>query len=132
MPTLTYCTDADIEALDAFARRLLTEADGGRTSGTFERHRIRVKDRIDKSLARREPPVTASVGNSELVECEALGVLSMGYLEQASSSGEADVYMTKAKEYEARFLRELGALRVCDDGDEDPGSIGESIPLFRG
>jgi hypothetical protein len=127
----TYCTDDDILNEDAHARRLLTDRDGGKTSGTFNRHRLKTKDRIDKALARREPPITASVGNPELVECEVLGVLSMGYLEQASAGGEVDLYMAKAKAFEARFLQELASIRVGDDGDEDPGSIGESIPIFR-
>lgn len=128
----TYCTTDDILNEDAHARRLLTDRDGGKVTGTFDRHRLKTKDRIDKALARREPPVVASVGNAELVECEVLGVLAMAYLEQASAGGDVDLYMAKAKAFEQRFLLELGAVRVSDDGEEDPGSIGESIPIFRG
>jgi len=130
--TTTYSSDADILKHDAYAERLLAPTDvDDEGAKTFNRHRELVMDRIDKALARREPPATASVGNPELVECEVLGVLAMAHLEQASAGGEVDIYMTKAKEYEARFQRELSAVRISDDGDEDPGSIGESIPIFR-
>lgn len=123
---VTYCTDDDILRRDAFATRLLAP---GET--TFDRHRVNAKELIDSHLALRDPPAAAAIGDTQAKIAEVLGALAMAYAEQASSSQDTDIYWAKARDFKADFIRAIADIRGVAEGDEETGSIGESIPLHR-
>lgn len=127
----TYATDDQILERDGRARLLLLDIDGGTTSGTFDRQRKVVYDRINAALLQREPPAIPVADDNVTIECEVWGVLAMAYREAVSRPKIEDPYWERATYYDARFQEALRSIRVDSDGDEDPGSIGESIPFYR-
>jgi hypothetical protein len=129
--TTTYCTDADVLKRNAFAERFCTDTDvvGTPPVKTFERFRLLARDEIDAELAAREPPITG-VDCNQLRDVEVLLVLAHGFRESASSAGETDLFLSNAKAYDEKAKEKLEAYRGASD-DDDPGSIGGSIPFFR-
>jgi hypothetical protein len=129
--TTTYCTDADVLKRDAFAERFCTATDvtGTPPVKTFERFRVLAMEEIEANLENREPPIVGADCN-QLRDVEVLLVLAHGYDESASSGGETDLFLKRAKTYREQAEEKLETYRGSSD-EEDPGSIGGSIPFYH-
>lgn len=123
---MSFCTDADILAVDPEAQRYLPKSE--QAGGTFDRVRAYIYERILHNLARRSRPITEAdlQDPTELKLAEVYGCLAELLFKAASRAGgaDADWYTQEAVRYRQMHDVELESpLSVTGDTVPTVGSI---------